>query len=78
MYSGVPLELDAQVTRFTFSAAISKPLKLKRSYIPLLKAQSNSQKKQQSKLEKLHPQCVKTGSNERGALSFEPVLTHFG
>ena len=34
-YSGVPLKLDAQVTRFTFSAAISKPLELKRSYILL-------------------------------------------
>ena len=40
------------------------PLELQRSYIPLLKAQINSKKMQQSKLEKLHPQCVKTGSNE--------------
>ena len=43
-----------------------------------LKAQSNSKKMQQSKLEKLHPQCVKTGLNERAPLSFEPVLTHCG
>ena len=35
MYSGVPLKLDARVTRFMFSAAISKPLELKRSYMPL-------------------------------------------
>ena len=34
-YSGVPLKLDARVTRFTFSAAISKSLELKRSSIPL-------------------------------------------
>ena len=60
------IEIEQGFTKFTFSAAISKPLELKRSYIPLQKALSNSQKTQQSKLENLHPQCVKTGSNERG------------
>ena len=77
LYSAYNSCLNAQVTRFTFSAAISKSLELKRSSICFQKAQSNSEKTQQSKLEKLHPQCVKTGSNERGALSVEPVLTHW-
>ena len=71
-YSGFPLKLDARVTRFMFSAAISKSLELKRSLIPLQKAQSNSEKLQQSKLEKLHPQCVKTG------LKKKPLSNCFG
>ena len=57
---------DAQVTRFTFSAAIPKSLELKRSLIALQKAQSDLKKTQQSKFENLHPQSVKTGSNEKG------------
>ena len=61
IYSGAHKRSDARTTRFTFSAAISKSLELKRSSI----AQSNSKKTQQSKFEKLHPQSVKTGSNEK-------------
>ena len=34
-YNGIPLKLDAWLTRFTFSAAISKSLELKRSSIAL-------------------------------------------
>ena len=66
IYSPVRLRLNGQVTRFTFSAAISKSLELKRSLIALLKAQSNLKKTQQSKFEKLHPQSVKTGLNKKG------------
>ena len=65
-YSRVRLRVYARVTRFTFSAAISNSLELKRSSIALWKAQSNSKKMQQSKFEKLHPQSVKTGLNKKG------------
>ena len=78
MYTGTNKDWYCWVFSFTFSAAISKSLELKKSSIPLSKAQSNFEKMQQSKLEKLHPQCVKTGSNERAPLLFEQVLTHCG
>ena len=63
------LKLNALVTRFRFSAAISKSLELKSNLIALYKAQSNSKKAQQSKFEKLHSQCVKTGLKKRGFFS---------
>ena len=66
LYSPVRLRLNGRVTRFTFSAAISKSLELKMSLIALYKAQSNSKKPQQSKFEKLHLQFVKTGLNKKG------------